>query len=225
MLAARNRLPPLPHRLLSSCSHVEHLPRRFPHAAAFGVTVHAEFLSEAEHAALLQSAETLLARTRFETNHFDGVIHGYREQQTRIEKLHPVARAAVERALQLFPPSASAPLPTAHFLELAEDGAIAPHVDSIKFSGGVVAGLCLVSDAVMLLERSADGGAAMIDGAATDGEPPTRLLLPKRALYILSGAARYEYAHSIPAGAPTFRAAAVPRARRLSVMLRDQLGP
>ena len=228
MLSARIRLPLLPRRvhsrLFSSCSsNVEHLPRRFPHAAAFGVTVHADFLSEAEHAALLQSAETLLARTRFETNHFDGVIHGFREQQVRIEKLHPVARAAVERALQHFPPSASAPLPTAHFLELAEDGAIAPHVDSIKFSGGVVAGLCLVSDAVMLLERSADGGAAVADDA--DGEPPTRLLLPKRALYILSGAARYEYAHSIPAGAPTFRAAAVPRARRLSVMLRDQLGP
>lgn len=223
-MPSRLRLAPLRRFFSSSsCPFVEHLPHRFPSAAAFGVTVHADFLSEDEHDALLRSAEVLLARTRFENNHFDGVIHGYREQQSRIASLQPVARAAVERALQRFPPNAAAPLPTAHFLELAEDGAIAPHVDSIKFSGEVVAGLCLVSDAVMLLERSADGGAAMTDDAATDEQTQTRLLLPRRALYILSSAARYEYAHSIPAGAPAFQNKPVPRARRVSVMLRDNL--
>ncbi|CAN0326924.1 unnamed protein product, partial [Phaeothamnion confervicola] len=38
-----------------------------------------------------------------------------------------------------------------HAIDLAPEGFIKPHVDSVKFSGRVVAGLSLVSAAVMRL--------------------------------------------------------------------------
>ena len=45
-------------------------------------------------------------------------------------------------------------LPPVHILDLHEDGYIKPHVDSIKFSGGVVAGLSLLSDGIMRSSRN-----------------------------------------------------------------------
>ena len=38
-----------------------------------------------------------------------------------------------------------------HVLDLAEGGRIKPHVDSVKFCGDTITGICLLSDAVMRL--------------------------------------------------------------------------
>ena len=84
-------------------------------------------------------------------------------------------------------------------------------MDSVKFSGGFVAGVSLLSAAIMTLER-ADAGAAR----AAD---TVRLLLPPRSLYVLSGAARFEFTHRIGGG--TFRGAPVERGRRISLIFRD----
>ena len=100
-------------------------------------------------------------------------------------------------------------LPT-HAIELEPSGEIRPHVDSVKFSGGFVAGVSLLSAAIMTLER-ADAGAARRGHGG-------RLLLPPRSLYV-SGAARFEFTHRIGGGA--FGGAPVERGRRLSLIFRD----
>ena len=85
-----------------------------------------------------------------------------------------------------------------HVLELAADGVIGRHVDHVEYSGGTIAGLSLVSSAVMTLHH--EGTDAALD-----------LTLPPRSLYALSGAARYEWGHSL-----------VPAGRRIAMLFRDR---
>lgn len=202
----------------------------FPYSASFGLHVYPDFLAPEEEASLASSCEALLAPLPYEPGHWDNVIQTYKELQRPIATLPPPARAALLRAQAAFPPAArrlGPPQPFYHALELAEAGHISAHVDSVKFSGGVVAGVCLLSDAVLVLTPSGDGEGA--GGAAPQAPLPpapgaeVRVLLPRRCLYTMCNAARYEWAHAIPRGAPLFRGAPVPRGRRISVMLRDEV--
>jgi hypothetical protein len=217
-----------------------------PAPAALGVAVHAAFLGRAEHDALLAEASAALARRAFERGHWDGVIAHFREEALPLARASPALRAAALRAHALFPPLPLPPdlpqpralLPQAHLLELEARGRISRHVDSVKFSGGVVAGLCLDSDAVLRLsvsdEAAAEAGAGVgLGGGAGDKEKKEEkeeeeegvidVLLPRGCLYVLSGEARYLWAHAIADGAPRFRGEPVPRRRRVSIMLRDAL--
>jgi alkylated DNA repair protein alkB family protein 7 len=208
-----------PQLLRFSSSYVDGVvPRGYDNFEAFGIHVHPDFLSEDEEASLVRTAGDTLNRRGWEDGHWDGVIRGFREAQVSVSRLAPISRASVARAAARFPkgPRTGDPQSSVHFLELSAAGEILAHVDSVKFSGGVVAGLCLLSDAVMELVPDPEGGAKSL--AST-----IRILLPRRALYTLSGAARYEWAHAIPAGAPVFGGGAVTRGRRISVMLRDEL--
>lgn len=209
-----------------------------PQSPAFGVAVYPSFLTPDEEAALVALAESALSGRRWEEGHWDGVIRGYREAQRAIASFagNALAAGAVARALRAFPRDAGPPEPAIHALELRADGAIDAHVDSVKFSGGVVAGLCLLSSAVMHLtpavadagggacgEGERAGGVRAGDGGALDAPARVSVLLPQRALYVLSGPARYHWAHAIPAGTPEFRGAPVLRQRRISIMLRDRV--
>ena len=195
-----------------------------PFCPSFGVRVLADFLTEGEEAALSSECDTFLRRLDYESGHWDGVISNYKEVQRDIRSpsLSAASQAVLLRAQAAFPAGArngGAPLPFFHALELAEGGSISAHVDSVKFSGGVVAGLCLLSDAVMVLTPDTDG-----PRPAAPAAPEVRLLLPRRCFYTLTDEARYAWAHAVPAGAAaTFRGAAVKRGRRLSIMLRDAL--
>ena len=81
-----------------------------------------------------------------------------------------------------------------HVLDLAADGYITPHVDSVKFSGDLVCGVSLLSSAVMTLApESPPEVASAFDAKA-------RLYLPRRSLYVLSGNARYHFTHSVEGG-------------------------
>jgi len=81
-----------------------------------------------------------------------------------------------------------------HVLDLAADGYITPHVDSVKFSGDLVCGVSLLSSAVMTL---APEGPPEIASAF---DAKARLYLPRRSLYVLSGNARYHFTHSVENG-------------------------
>ena len=97
------------------------------------------------------------------------------------------------------------PQPHVHALDLAPAAALGAHVDSVKFSGGVVAGLSLCCDGVMTLAEAAPAGSKAPRALA--------VRLPRRSLYVLQGAARYDYSHAIE-----------PRSeRRISVILRDEV--
>ena len=215
----------------------------FPLPPAFGLTILPAFISEEEEGALDAHCAAALSRRPWEASHFDAVIQHYREAQLPLARLPRVAAAAIARAQAAFPPAGGAVgrhMDALHALELAPRGAIAPHVDSVKFSGGVVAGLCLRSEA--LLELTVDAGAegdgraptaaawaARAGGGGGSGSAqPAPLqvtaLLPRRCLYILTGEARYGWAHAIPLGGEWQGRSVVRSARgRLSIILRDAL--
>jgi alkylated DNA repair protein alkB homolog 7 len=64
------------------------------------------------------------------------------------------------------------------------------HVDSVKFSGELVAGLSLMSDRWLQLSPSAES-------PLEADRPSFNVLLPRRSLYMLRGPLRYDYAHAI----------------------------
>ncbi|KDO16086.1 hypothetical protein SPRG_18380 [Saprolegnia parasitica CBS 223.65] len=98
--------------------------------------------------------------------------------------------------------------PTVHVIDLAEAGYIKPHVDSIKFSGQIVAGISLLSPSVMRFKEEV--GPSQLDA-----------FLPRRSFYCMSGGVRYRYTHEILPGHQTFQGRDVERTRRISIMFRD----
>mmetsp|Transcript_17757 Transcript_17757/g.23149 ORF Transcript_17757/g.23149 Transcript_17757/m.23149 type:complete len:126 (+) Transcript_17757:355-732(+) len=96
-----------------------------------------------------------------------------------------------------------------HVIDLREDdGCIRPHIDSVKFSGGIVAGLSLLSRCTMTLARADEKS-----GEVKPNADSHRLQLEPNSLYVLSGLARFSYAHSI----------SETQGRRLSIIFRDEL--
>ncbi|RVE43064.1 hypothetical protein evm_012295 [Chilo suppressalis] len=172
------------------------------------------FITEQEEAVLLAELEPVLKRMRYEFDHWDNAIQGYREterSQWRPENARVLERV---RTAAFDAPDAAHhrdTLPAAHVLDLAAQGYIRPHVDAVRFCGPVIAGLCLLSDAVMRLEHSARPHLAV------------SALLERRCLYIMRGVARYDMTHAVlGAEHSAWRGARVPRGRRLAVITRQR---
>ena len=88
-----------------------------------------------------------------------------------------------------------------HVIDLSPAGWIGPHVDSIKFSGDIVAGLSLLSCRVMRLTLDET---SLTPNNDDDYYQQLRnlpasidLLLPSKSMYILNGPFRYHYTHEI----------------------------
>ena len=103
-------------------------------------------------------------------------------------------------------------LPATHVIDLKKGGRIDAHVDSVKFSGGLVAGLSLSCDAEMVLRPYDAERDAPVEGKEA------RCVLPRRSLYIMSGEARYAFTHEVSGELDGER-----RGRRISLMFRDEL--
>ena len=112
-----------------------------------------------------------------------------------------------------------------------------PHIDSVKFSGDIIAGLSLKSSRILRLRKAKDSELPTdldrklfsINGKE-DGKTWQQcyeLFLPPRSLYILQGAMRYKYTHEILGKCQIPALIAVEKARqidrRLSLMFRDAL--
>jgi alkylated DNA repair protein alkB family protein 7 len=231
---------------MRACAALVRAPYALPEN--FGVRVLPEFFSHAEEEALDTFCSALLRKRPWETHHFDSVITNYRETQAALSRLCAPGAGVVARALREFPPQGprvGAPMDALHALELSPQGSIGAHVDSVKFSGGVVAGLSLRSDALMVLtvdegaaaEGRAPTAAAWAAAAATAAAagapapapapaPAVTILLPRRSLYLLTGEARFGWAHALPLWG-CFEGRGVvardPARGRLSIILRDQL--
>ncbi|XP_074059851.1 alpha-ketoglutarate-dependent dioxygenase alkB homolog 7, mitochondrial isoform X1 [Macrotis lagotis] len=135
-------------------------------------------------------------------------IHGFRET----EKLHwsAASQAVLQRVRAAAFPPALAQLPLVHVLDLHQSGYIKPHVDSVKFCGGIIAGLSLLSPSVMRLVDT------------QDPQEWLELLLESGSLYILRGPARYDFSHEILRDEESyFGEQRVPRGRRISVICRS----
>mmetsp|Transcript_25391 Transcript_25391/g.76254 ORF Transcript_25391/g.76254 Transcript_25391/m.76254 type:complete len:209 (-) Transcript_25391:37-663(-) len=170
-----------------------------------------DFFTAEEQAALVAVTDARLARKRYERDHWDSVIDNYREAELSNAVLTMPARAAVDKARQLLADDYGAHrfLPP-HCIDLSEkDGVIRPHVDSVKFSGGLVAGASLLAAATLRLAP-----ADPETGEARAGAEFYDVRLEPGSFYVLSGPARFDWAHAV----------VELEGRRLSVMFRDEVG-
>lgn len=107
-----------------------------------------------------------------------------------------------------------------HAIDLKRNGELKAHVDSVKFSGDLVAGISLLSSSIMRLKPDKD------DEQGDNASGFVDLYLPPLSLYVLTSVSRYQYLHELlPSGAffeiLDKHKIPVQRDRRLSVIFRD----
>ncbi|CAM9201698.1 unnamed protein product, partial [Chrysoparadoxa australica] len=177
-----------------------------------------DFISQDRHDALVAELEPVLRRKRYMQGHWDAVIQNYKETERHDWAWSPDNAAAIKaiRESCVFPPDLHAWKPV-HVIDLSAEGFISPHVDSVKFSGRIVAGLSLLSTSVMQLQR---------EGSEEDPDPSSiiRMLLPPRSLYLLQHAGRYKFTHEIrPSSEPIeWEGEELQRGRRISLIFREE---
>eukprot|EP00571_Detonula_confervacea_P007121 CAMPEP_0172326740 /NCGR_PEP_ID=MMETSP1058-20130122/57453_1 /TAXON_ID=83371 /ORGANISM="Detonula confervacea, Strain CCMP 353" /LENGTH=250 /DNA_ID=CAMNT_0013043597 /DNA_START=31 /DNA_END=783 /DNA_ORIENTATION=- len=228
--------------------------------------VYPGFLTEEEGKSLIKEAGKRLKRRRFENGHWDSVITGYREVEipTPDEELMrgfdndtkendstlPLFAKLIEETRRHIAKNNFSSnvdgcvgeisnnirwLPC-HAIDLSAQGVLSAHVDSVKFSGKVVAGISLLSDTIMRLRPSSkewdneQEDSKMSDDVAEHGY--VDLYLPQLSLYVLSGMSRYSYTHELLPSGSAFefyeesekanKKIDVIRGRRLSIIFRDE---
>lgn len=203
--------------------------------------VYPGFLSKEEGQSLVEEVSKRLKRRRFEEGHWDSVISKYREielatpdevdgSNSTIEDTPQYAKT-IERTRDLLKSYVSSQsrnnmtwLPC-HAIDLSKNGRLDAHVDSVKFSGEIVAGISLLSDSIMRL-RPAKG--EWIDDSSDESlEGHVDLYLPKLSLYCLHGMSRFHYSHELLPSDSVYeiqgKNVQVTRGRRLSIIFRDAL--
>lgn len=167
-----------------------------------------DFVTKEEEETLLKEVEPHLKRLHYEHDHWDDAIHGFRE--TERSKWGKASSKILARLQEFAFPNQEEKLALMHILDLAKTGVIKPHVDSIRFCGNTICGLCLLSDAVMRL---------------VDVEDKTQIvdiMLWRRSLYLMRDASRYNYTHEVLGEKESyFGSLPVPRGRRISIMCRN----
>jgi hypothetical protein len=89
-----------------------------------------DFVGEAQEALLLKEAERVLAGLPWNKDHFDAVIHNYRETSvSSLDRLPALKELFGHRIRPLFEQHQRRPMPV-HVLELAPGGCIKAHVDN-----------------------------------------------------------------------------------------------
>lgn len=175
------------------------------------VEVRTGFITEEEEGALLRELEPGLKKKRYEFDHWDDAIHGYRE--TERVRWGEACEDILNRVRAVAFVEGSPLLGPVHVLDLDKRGYIKPHIDSVKFCGSTIAGLSLLSDSIMRLVKEDDANERL------------DLLLPRCSLYILRDQARYNFTHEILKDEESiFNGQRIPRERRISVICRNLPG-
>ncbi|XP_032787401.2 alpha-ketoglutarate-dependent dioxygenase alkB homolog 7, mitochondrial [Daphnia magna] len=168
--------------------------------------IHEDFISAEEENNLLEELELKFKRSRYQYDHWDDAIHGYRE--TEKPTWNEVNNNVINR-LRSFAFSTTT-MQHVHVLDLAENGHIKPHLDSIKFCGNTISGISLLSPSIMRLIH------------IQRPEIFAKVLLPRRSLYIMKDFARYDFNHEILSNNESFfRGEKVTKTRRISVICRS----
>lgn len=181
------------------------------------------FIDAAEEDTMLAEIEPYLKRLRYEFDHWDDAIHGYRE--TERKHWYPANRAILDRVVQVA--FGGTAMPYVHVLDLAEEGVIKPHVDSVRYCGDTIAGISLLSDSVMRLVRTNDEEQTNAEYRQIFSKERHKkywadVLLPRRSLYIMKHTARYKFTHEILAGSESlFLEQPVKKTRRISIICRN----
>lgn len=183
--------------------------KRLREILASDMIVKSDFISESEEESLLAEVDKYMRRLRYEFDHWDNAIHGYRE--TEKKEWNEKNMQILERVRGLAFTSDVSPLAYVHVLDIAKDGYIKPHVDAVRFCGDTITGMCLLSPCVMRL--------ALESNSRKYGD----VYLPRRSLYIMRGQARYKFTHEVLKNEESyFREEHVPRDRRISIICRNE---
>ncbi|KAH0556642.1 alpha-ketoglutarate-dependent dioxygenase alkB homolog 7, mitochondrial [Cotesia glomerata] len=171
------------------------------------------FISPEEEDSLFREVEPYMKRLRYEFSHWDDAIHGYRE--TERAKWNEDNSKIIERVKAMAFPPGMPELGLVHVLDLAAEGKIKPHVDSVRFCGDIIAGISLLSDCVMRLTQ-----------VGNEKEFRHDFLLPRRSLYIMSGVARHKYNHEVLGPEDSiFNDKKINKTRRISIICRSAPNP
>jgi alkylated DNA repair protein alkB homolog 7 len=117
-----------------------------------------------------------------------------------------------------------------HAIDLKREGELKAHVDSVRFSGGLVAGISLLSSCIMRLipDEGGEDHDRVHQGTTTTLFPGhVDLLLPPNSLYTLTGDGRFKYSHELLPDSSTFTnpidktRTLVRRDHRSSIIFRD----
>ncbi|XP_026679830.1 alpha-ketoglutarate-dependent dioxygenase alkB homolog 7, mitochondrial-like isoform X1 [Diaphorina citri] len=198
----------------SNQSHIfnEHCDGAVKSSILSNMLVINDFLSAEEEQSLLKEINQFIKRQRYEYDHWDDAIHGFRE--TERSKWNEENTKIIARVQNLaFPPNVT-PIQYVHVLDLEQKGYIKAHVDSVRFCGNTIAGLSLLSDSVMKL----------VDEKTKTQE--ILVLLKQRSLYVMKDDARYKFTHEVLENERSyFGDLFVPRGRRISVICRNTPDP
>lgn len=130
-----------------------------------GLFVFHDFVDREEERCLLRDVEPDIRQHPYEMAHWDSVIAGHRELACR-SKWSEASQRILERVRRHVFRSpfrqlnetngvvsaGETPILPIHVLDIARDGYMRPHVDSVKFSGGAITGLNLLSPVVITLQ-------------------------------------------------------------------------
>eukprot|EP00924_Labyrinthula_sp_SR-Ha-C_P004701 snap_masked-scaffold_1-processed-gene-8.16-mRNA-1 protein AED:1.00 eAED:1.00 QI:0/-1/0/0/-1/1/1/0/201 len=181
-----------------------------------GYLIKRDVISKKEEKSLLnfvldeEGVDISLQRFRlrdYEYDHWDRAIAGYKEFQRPTELwkedcqniIIKIEREILSTCLEVNLPRPKMFLPP-HLIDLAADGEIYPHVDSVKHSGQLICGVSLLSARKMILSNESGKKIASFE------------LFP-RSLYILFHDGRFKYSHSVPVDEAS--------KRRLALLFRD----
>ncbi|PIK39547.1 putative alpha-ketoglutarate-dependent dioxygenase alkB-like 7, mitochondrial [Apostichopus japonicus] len=167
------------------------------------------FISDEEETVLLKEIDKHFRGIRYEYDHWDNAVHGYRE--TEKSKWSLATENILQRVRDAAFTKGATQLPLVHVLDLAANGYIKAHVDSVKFCGPTIAGLSLISPSVLRLVKEDDSTLWL------------KAVLPAGSLYIMRNQIRFDYTHEILRDEDSYiRDVKVNKGRRVSVMSCDQ---
>lgn len=205
------------------------------------MTLTLDFITEQEETQLQTEFDKVMKRMRYEYDHWDNAIHGYREREKGdwSPKNEQIFKRLQNKAFT------ANIIPQVHVLDLAENGIIKPHVDSVRYCGSTIAGISLLNDCIMRLRRidekvykqnvhgnDGDHSAANITGNSTITKSEIKsaesfnhfvdILLKRRSLYIMKDTARYNFSHEVLATKSMFLGKEIIKDRRVSIICRNQ---
>ncbi|KAH8858849.1 Alpha-ketoglutarate-dependent dioxygenase alkB like, mitochondrial [Schistosoma japonicum] len=173
-----------------------------------------DFVTETEESCMIDEVDSALRKHKYQTKHWDYVKRGNWHSATNqlvIDRLKMItaensgittmvkAEVVAENINQLV-------LPLIHILDLAENGEIMPHVDSVKFCGESIAVLSLLADSILRLAIAPQSEVVGIPEGQRDYLHALNLpaigswidiFIPRRSVYIIRGALRYLLTHAI----------------------------
>lgn len=194
-----------------------------------------DFVTETEEESLCAETQKSMKRMRYQYDHWDDAIHGYREMEKT--DWRPENELLFQKVRnKAFVANV---LPHVHILDLAADGIIKPHVDSSRYCGSTIAGLSLMTDCIMRLRRvdEKEYEQNKLDQNTPDSPQPKHqsasaikkefdyfadVLLKRRSLYIMKDSARYKFSHEVLATNSLFKGNEIVKGRRISIICRNQ---